>query len=704
MFSCPLCCCNTFSSKELLLDHLTSLTNNLSCPICKAGISSIDDLLLHLKSSCAHPVILVDESHNQAEQQLGYELEASDDEDGAKPNPEQITEYNSLYTELVSENVQELKLVKECNNRYVLIGNNESVINGGATLVSKQNEDGTVSFSIEESENTDCPDEQQADEYANTAVDSESQATGDPEQNFEVYSCNTCDMTFTSVLEHIQNYHNDQDVVVEEPIDSVADNQTVSDDVIDDKQIARRMITDTGDIVEELVQDIEQAEQVPSADIKTKQEKTKRRYVKQDKKESVTEITEPYHKVMLKTIVAPNGTIMKAYCCMFCKSLVSSLAEFKDQPCVRNNPSKYICHVCSVTYDNAKSLCAHMKAHKEKQDPTLKIVTSKFECEVCNTKFRTSKSLKLHKRMHDPIKPRPIQPPVDTSEKNPTKDKFLCGVCKKLIPLDYLKIHQKSHQNADDFTCDLCNKKFPTKEYMEMHMKVHNMYKAVPGKQESGSLPYKCVYCSREFARPHEKVKHERIHTGEKPHSCEICGKSFRVAYCLTLHMRTHTGARPYECPHCPKKFKAHSVYYHHILTHSEVRAYKCPFCPKAFKTSVQLAGHRNSHTKPFLCQQCNRPFASLYAVRVHMEVHTRQNNLKFKCTECGASYARAFALKDHVKQAHGHLGDVQIDNIVTVEHKEVESLWEPNLMSESVEVKSQDADIPEINSPELIA
>lgn len=27
-------------------------------------------------------------------------------------------------------------------------------------------------------------------------------------------------------------------------------------------------------------------------------------------------------------------------------------------------------------------------------------------------------------------------------------------------------------------------------------------------------LPYGCQYCGKEFARPHEKVKHERVHTG----------------------------------------------------------------------------------------------------------------------------------------------------------------------------------------------
>ncbi|VVD01884.1 unnamed protein product [Leptidea sinapis] len=132
--------------------------------------------------------------------------------------------------------------------------------------------------------------------------------------------------------------------------------------------------------------------------------------------------------------------------------------------------------------------------------------------------------------------------------------------------------------------------------------------------------------------------------------------------------MRTHTGARPYHCPHCPKKFKAHSVLNHHLLTHSDVRAYKCPFCPKS-------------------------PFASLYAVRVHMEVHTRQNNLKFACGLCGASYARAFALSDHLKQAHG---DAPGDNDITSKEKWIikdEEMIEETDLSNDL---SQDSNIKE--------
>lgn len=118
--------------------------------------------------------------------------------------------------------------------------------------------------------------------------------------------------------------------------------------------------------------------------------------------------------------------------------------------------------------------------------------------------------------------------------------------------------------------------------------------------------------------------------------------------------MRTHTEVRPYVCPTCNKRFKAHSVYNHHLMTHSDVRNYQCTYCPKAFKTSVQLAGHKNSHTKPFSCNDCNRPFATLYAVRAHMETHKKANhNLKHKCNICGATYARNFALRDHIKEQH---------------------------------------------------
>jgi uncharacterized Zn-finger protein len=33
---------------------------------------------------------------------------------------------------------------------------------------------------------------------------------------------------------------------------------------------------------------------------------------------------------------------------------------------------------------------------------------------------------------------------------------------------------------------------------------------------------HKCQYCDKLFNRPHEKVKHERVHTNEKPYACDV--------------------------------------------------------------------------------------------------------------------------------------------------------------------------------------
>lgn len=49
-------------------------------------------------------------------------------------------------------------------------------------------------------------------------METEAMMATDPipdETQEEIYSCNTCKVSFTSVIEHIQNYHNDQEVVVE---------------------------------------------------------------------------------------------------------------------------------------------------------------------------------------------------------------------------------------------------------------------------------------------------------------------------------------------------------------------------------------------------------------------------------------------------------------------------------------------------------
>lgn len=375
------------------------------------------------------------------------------------------------------------------------------------------------------------------------------------------------------------------------------------------------------------------------------------------------------------------ASLMELYNCPNCEHKFSKMEQYYKHKCAGVG-KEYKCSKCDSTFTSTKLLKAHMKEHKTEDEEAGD--GNSYVCEECNTDFPSYKSLRLHKRMHDPIKSREVEAPVSygingttTEQETGPREMFICQLCNKTMDKQYEEAHMTFHKTDNKYDCEICNRKFYTESNLEMHMRVHSngkkftcsyckkaflVFESLQDhvQNQCQKRKYECQYCGRRFARPHEKVKHERIHTGEKPHVCSICGKSFRVSYCLTLHMRTHSGTRPYQCPYCSKRFKAHSVFNHHLLTHSDVRAYKCPYCPKAFKTGVQLAGHKNSHIKPFTCTQCNRPFASLYAVRAHMETHNRENNLKFNCWTCGASYARAFALRDHMKEHHGDQGNAE--------------------------------------------
>uniref|UniRef100_A0A1Y1KSI2 C2H2-type domain-containing protein n=2 Tax=Photinus pyralis TaxID=7054 RepID=A0A1Y1KSI2_PHOPY len=473
-------------------------------------------------------------------------------------------------------------------------------------------------------------------------------------ENEDLYVCSTCDIQFNSIEDHVREFHDGHEVYLQSDKDEAS--------VEPDNSCLLLVSADNGKEVEE---NMVIADHVSRAGLTctpklVKIEKFWNGKVGEDDTQAVEDDAES----------DGDGSVMEIYECVRCSLTFRTEEYFNKHKCKSSNFVIRKCTVCDASFTTVKSLNTHMKTHALGENPN-----PPFVCEVCNTEFPLFKSLRLHRRMHDPIKSKNIEPPVNYSlegeeVEEAAREKFVCPICSKEYDKEYAEAHKKFHSEEKDYNCEICNRKFFSQENLDMHMHAHAEVKKFTcsyckkGFLSSDKLEahmsaqcqmrqYECQYCGRRFSRPHEKVKHERIHTGEKPHKCEICGKAFRVSYCLTLHMRTHSGIRPYKCDHCGKRFKAHSVYNHHLLTHSEDRKYKCPFCPKTFKTGVQLAGHKNSHTKPFTCTECNRPFASLYAVRSHMATHKRQNNLKFKCWLCGASYARSFALRDHIKEQH---------------------------------------------------
>ncbi|XP_055313583.1 zinc finger protein 3 homolog isoform X2 [Sitodiplosis mosellana] len=487
----------------------------------------------------------------------------------------------------------------------------------------------------------------------------------DDEMTDELYNCNLCGMNFKSITEHVEKYHSGQDVLIDISEESGSAIKAEQDDdpldIQENEDEGGSLITGSDNDGEFVVFGDE------SIDNDT---------------ELLEELSEEDDQEVY-TYDGTTGSLTRAINMKGGKRLKVTANK--------TNKETYSCQRCDAVFGSLKALCSHKLSMHEKEitgtnKPTRRLVKAAIRvkdndtakgsdhvCETCNTTFYSAKSLKLHARMHLPVKSKTIDEATEQETDNSTggdqdhrREKFYCAICGKSYDKNFEQVHVQMHNGEEKFNCSICNKVFPNEESIQMHMNAHQDTRVIRTKAEMSNikLPYGCQYCGKEFARPHEKVKHERVHTGEKPYECELCGKCFRVSYCLTIHMRTHTDARPYVCPQCNKRFKAQSVYNHHLLTHSDERNYKCPYCPKTFKTSVQLSGHKNSHTKPFTCTECNRPFGSLYAVRAHMESHKRPNhNLKHICDICGAKYARRFALNDHIKEQHKDVQLVIVDS-----------------------------------------
>ncbi|XP_076660650.1 uncharacterized protein LOC143364012 [Halictus rubicundus] len=205
---------------------------------------------------------------------------------------------------------------------------------------------------------------------------------------------------------------------------------------------------------------------------------------------------------------------------------------------------------------------------------------------------------------------------------------------------------ERRRDNQQDYSCDLCKRKFVNRGAYDRHMIKH-----------SNERPHRYDTCDKRFKRRAQLVDHIGRHENAV-YGCDLCTFTTNSKVSVRIHQRRmHEGDFRYPCHQCDKSFMSNYELKDHVTRHSGQNNFVCEICGNAYPQRTHLASHkRNAHgkqitsPKTFKCTKCYRRFASEY----NRDRHTRLHANKFLCAECGKDFKTNYSLQMHIRTHTG--------------------------------------------------
>ena len=316
----------------------------------------------------------------------------------------------------------------------------------------------------------------------------------------------------------------------------------------------------------------------------------------QEKRESnEDEINDIHYRDKCQTSVIRETDLPPHFRCENCDRLFEDNLLFNEHMKTHILDREYACEVCERKFSSSDDLKTHLLTHLDSQNQHEEEF---FHCKDCNMTYRSITGLKFHQRIkHSTV----IEKTKELS----------CPTCqKKFSTIGNLKKHLRIHKQDRKYTCVLCTKSFVRKEHLTRHMFIHSTKPAFKCKEcqmefrsdqtlrnhvfrdHRKELPYKCQFCGLGCLSTHNRVEHERTHTGIKPFKCDDCGKQFSRPQSLKTHKLIHSGEKPFQCKQCYMGFTQKGNLTTHMRLHTNDRPYQCMFCEKSYPQKMQLDRH----------------------------------------------------------------------------------------------------------------